>query len=84
MWATIINQVQEQLGTQSLPCNNGKCPYHTDAELRYTDADPNPPCPIHAKMHSVSVTPGEIDAMNDLILKDQRSITFWGEKVKTL
>jgi hypothetical protein len=36
---------------EMLPCHGGSCPYHRDAALRLTDADPGVPCPIYVDLH---------------------------------
>jgi len=59
LWADIINKAEEHLGfgVNSLPCHDGACKYDGDAMLRYTDKDPNAPCPHSTISESTCVSP---------------------------
>ncbi len=83
MWSDIIRRVQGMFPTHLLPCNDGRCPFPADAELRYTDADPNPPCPIHAALHDIPVSERVMDQMAELVHNDNRGL-FWTEQIQAL
>lgn len=40
-----------------LPCHDGHCPYHKDAALRLTDADPGAPCPRYLNIKEIDQAP---------------------------
>jgi len=81
VWSDLIYMVNSHIPDPQLPCSDGTCPYTADAELRYTDADPNPPCPIHAVLYGKEITKAMENEMSDLIDRDGRSCMFW-EKLR--
>lgn len=78
MWQTITREVIESFGwgENCLPCTKGFCPYDGDAELRYTDADPNPPCPMHAKLKGRKLSAEHHEQVIKFIDRDSRP-EFW-------
>ncbi len=80
VWYDIIYIIQNELGESLLPCEHGVCVDNADAELRYTDADPNPPCPIHAIMNNKNIDAEQYAEMLKLINTDQRG-QFWSRKL---
>lgn len=80
LWKPIVDQVAGVMGNMHmLPCSayHGKsvCPYEKDAELRYTSADPNPPCPMHAYLTDRDFTEHKKDALQ-MVERDSRP-GFW-------
>lgn len=67
LWAPLITEASKFVtDEQSLPCANGICPYSKDDDLRYTDADPNPPCPRRAVLEE-KIVPAKF---HDLIVQE--------------
>lgn len=83
LWKDLLNKAEKylSLGKNGLPCHDGNCPYDGDARARYTKEDPNPPCPIHAKMNNIKVIKCHGEDMYSQLESDQRS-EFWIESVR--
>jgi hypothetical protein len=79
LWAPFLNKAAELCGiTQNdLPCARGVCPFSEDAMARYTDKDPNAPCPIHARLTQTPVTDVHIAQMRKQIEQDDRPAFVW-------
>lgn len=81
LWKPLVDQVAVTMGNMHmLPCSGkesklSNCPYEKDAMLRYTSADPNPPCPMHALLNDIDFTDHKDDA-RDMIASDSRP-AFW-------
>lgn len=78
LWKDLLDKAEDilQLGRSSLPCHAGFCPYNGDAMARYTDDDPNAPCPIHAKINDKIVTKDQFSQINSQHIADKRP-EFW-------
>lgn len=74
-WQVIIDQFGFR--DDMLPCASGKCPYHKDAELRLTNADPGVPCPQFLNLNSIDKAPYR-DAMREAAKSRHES---WMEKI---
>lgn len=80
LWKPVVDQVAMTMGNMHmLPCSAKTglaiCPYNEDAELRYTSADPNPPCPMHAYLTDADFTDHKEDAL-EMVERDNRP-AFW-------
>jgi len=83
LWSPLLNKVEKylHLGESALPCYfSGKCPYDGDAKARYTDEDPNAPCPIHARLYKKSVTTDQLNQMYFQQAADERP-EFWADEI---
>lgn len=78
LWSDLINKVESslRLGESSLPCHDGACPYNGDATGRLNGDDPNAPCPKHALINSIDVTPEQVEDMIGQFDSDKRPM-FW-------
>lgn len=84
LWSDLLNKAIKLTGIPEenlLPCSDGKCPYEGDAEARYTNKDPNAPCPIHAQLTERSVTTSQLKEMDFQAVQDNRS-EFWFKKIE--
>ena len=52
LWEPIVNELLGVLGKDKvmLPCDDGKCRFIRDNDLRKAGHDPSPPCPVLAKI----------------------------------
>lgn len=52
LWEPIVSRLLEVLGKDKvmLPCDDGKCRFIRDNDLRKSGHDPSPPCPVLAKI----------------------------------
>jgi len=87
MWKQIMSELSNIVMQNEtfLPCGGcgDKCPYSTDAMLRFEGKDPNPPCPIHAVGNGFMVPIKTKTKMLDMIVQDDRP-NFWLEKIEEL
>lgn len=81
LWAPLLNRVSRLLNIESraLPCKNGSCPYDKDAQLRYTDADPGAPCPMHAVLTERKIV--DYSSIHAQMVREQRP-HFWMSIIK--
>jgi len=82
LWSPLINKIENMLnlGSSSLPCHDGSCPFEKDAELRLTQKDPNAPCPIHARITGAKLKESHIHEMTMQWKKDERPM-FWRSEI---
>jgi hypothetical protein len=86
LWKGILDQAVAIIGCGDgeLPCSYiDKCPYPADAQLRYTDADPGLPCPIHATLTRTRVDWETRKRMRLMVEEDERP-NWWYEEIKKL
>jgi hypothetical protein len=59
LWEPIVSQLLEILGKDKvmLPCDDGKCRFIRDNDLRKMGHDPSPPCPVLAKIDKEKMSP---------------------------
>lgn len=59
LWEPIVNQLLELLGKDKvmLPCDDGRCRFIRDNDLRKAGHDPSPPCPVLAKIDKEPMSP---------------------------
>lgn len=78
LWENLLSSVASKIKIDEsvLPCNVGGCPYDSDAEARYTDADPGAPCPIHADMKKITLDEEQREKVIEQIIIDKRP-SFW-------
>jgi len=82
LWSPFLNQIEEMIGggLDNLPCHAGACPYSKDVELRYTDKDPNAPCPIHASINKRSLSTNQLIEIRNQYEQDKRP-KFWIDEI---
>lgn len=85
LWSDLLNKASAFFEDPQtlLPCANGACPYDGDAKARYTEEDPNAPCPIHAQISNTPVRIDQITEMNSQWHEDKRP-SFWMSKISNL
>jgi len=77
-WQSIIDYFGN-FGQDVLPCADGHCPFHADAQLRVTDYDPGCPCPIHMKFNSIDKTP----YLEELRIAAKGRSPFWMDIIES-
>jgi hypothetical protein len=53
LWSPIVGELEKIIGKSArpmLPCDDGRCRFKIDNDLRKARKDPSPPCPIAAKI----------------------------------
>ena len=81
LWRPVLDEVNEILDlSKELPCAGGSCPYEADAVLRYTAADPNPPCPMHACITKTRFIEHTVDALQ-MVRRDSRP-SWWNTIIR--
>lgn len=81
LWKPVLDEVNSILDlSKELPCAGGSCPYEADAVLRYTAADPNPPCPMHACITKTRFIEHTVDALQ-MVRRDSRP-SWWNTVIK--
>lgn len=85
LWKDLLDKAESflNLGTNSLPCHSGSCPYDGDAQARYTDEDPNAVCPIHAKLNNKNVTASQYSDIINQYHEDKRP-RFWEQEINLM
>lgn len=85
LWKDLLDKAESflNLGTSSLPCHSGSCPYDGDARARYTKEDPNAPCPVHAKLNLIPINADQLEEIKDQYESDKRP-EFWKNEIKTM
>jgi hypothetical protein len=54
LWLPVVTEIQKVIGAPErplLPCDDGRCRFKVDNDLRKDRKDPSPPCPIAAKIN---------------------------------
>lgn len=81
LWRPVLKAVSSIVDlSQALPCSGGACPYEADAVLRYSDKDPNPPCPMHAHINKIRFIEHTVDALQ-MVKRDSRP-SWWNTVIK--
>lgn len=81
LWKPVLDEVGKIIDlSKELPCSSGSCPYEADAVLRYTDKDPNPPCPMHACITKTRFVEHTVDALQ-MVKRDSRP-NWWNTVIK--
>lgn len=81
LWKPLLDQAGKFLDlSRKLPCSGGRCPYEADAVLRYSDKDPNPPCPMHAAITKTPFREHIVDA-SQMVQRDSRPL-WWNMIIK--
>ena len=63
LWEPIVSQLLTILGKDKvmLPCDDGKCRFIRDNDLRKAGHDPSPPCPVLAKIEKEKMLPAHAE-----------------------
>jgi hypothetical protein len=85
LWSPMLNKIDEIIPTDRsiLPCSDGNCPYEKDDSLRYTDKDPNAPCPVRAVIENITPSKKIIEEMRGQLASDNRPL-FWHNVINTI
>jgi hypothetical protein len=55
LWSPIVQELEKIIGKSArpmLPCDDGRCRFKIDNDLRKAGKDPSPPCPVAAKIEN--------------------------------
>jgi hypothetical protein len=63
LWEPIVSQLLVLLKKDKvmLPCDDGKCRFIRDNDLRKAGHDPSPPCPVLAKIDGEKMLPAHAE-----------------------
>jgi hypothetical protein len=83
LWMPIISEIQKAIGQSDrllLPCDDGKCRFKIDNDLRKQRQDPSPPCPIAAKIEGSHFSPEVGKEASDYASR-RPNFSFWWKEI---
>ena len=84
LWKPVVEKVEKVIGASNeplLPCNDGKCRFKIDNDLRKAGKDPSPPCPVAAKIEKETFAPAVVKAATEYAGR-RPHFSFWAKAIK--
>jgi hypothetical protein len=84
LWKPVVIKLEEIIGFSNeplLPCNDGKCRFKIDNDLRKAGMDPSPPCPVAAKIEKEKFS-AETAAVAMTYAHRRPHLNFWLKEIE--